>query len=139
MIALRAPQYLSLGIATVATAAIWLTQPTAPALSAPELAVAPPSEPVEIRTQSTQRACDSETISGIVIRGQFTSFERLNEGFTISFAGTVGRYTTMTDAHGYFEVHIPRDDFNADLCQLVSNWKSFSDADMSLKYRLDFE
>jgi len=133
------PQHLSLGIATVLTAGIWLTQPTSAGLSAPELAVAPSNEPVEIRTQSTARACDSETISGIVIRGQFTSFERLDEGFTISFAGTVGRYTTMTDAHGYFEVHIPRDDFNADLCQLVSDWKSFSDADMALKYRLELE
>jgi hypothetical protein len=118
---------------------IQLSDTEAAKSSAPALSVEPPSEPLEIRSQSTERACDADDVTAIVIRGQFTSREHTHEGFAISFAGTVGRYTAFTDHRGYFEVRIPREDFLGDLCELPSKSSTFSDAKMNLEYRLDFE
>ena len=138
MIALRAPLYLAPGIATALTGALFALRPAPLGPSAPELAVEPPSETTEIRSQSTQPACDDEDVSSIVIRGQFTAAHP-DEGFAISFAGTTGQYTAMTDKRGYFEVRIPRDDFMVDLCALPKTWKQFSDEQLTLAYRIDFE
>lgn len=139
MIALRAPQYLTLGIASTLTAGIWLIQPAPTRPGAPAIAVAPATEPIEIRSQSTEKACDTEDASAIVIRGQFTSHQRRGEGFAISFAGSAGQYTAMTDPRGYFEVHIPREDFDGDLCNLPLSYRDFSDEQMTLRYRIDVE
>ncbi|HEY5946415.1 MAG TPA: hypothetical protein VIV40_13020, partial [Kofleriaceae bacterium] len=94
---------------------------------------------LDIRSHSIEHTCDADNVVAIVIRGQFTSHERLHEGFAISFAGTEGRYTAFTDRRGYFEVRIPHDDFVVDLCELPSDARSFSDESMTLRYRLDFE
>lgn len=115
------------------------SKPTATKPTAPALAVDLPSEPLEIRSHSTERACDAAGVSAIVIRGQFTSRTSSHEGFAISFAGTVGRYTAFTDPRGYFEVRIPREDFLGDLCELPAKSSTFSDPQMNLEYRLDFE
>lgn len=139
VIALRAPLYLDLGIVTTLIAASWLLQPPAPTSSGPDIAVEPAAEPLEIRSQSTGASCDADAITSIVIRGQFTSREHINEGFAISFAGTEGRYTTFTDPRGYFEVRIPREDYVGDLCKLPSDSLTFSDTQMNLRYRLAFE
>ena len=65
--------------------------------------------------------------------------EHAQEGFAISFAGSVGRYTAMTDPRGYFEVRIPRDDFEGDICALRLSHQAFSDDQMTLKYHIDLE
>jgi hypothetical protein len=139
VIALRAPLYLAPGIATALTAGLWLAQPAPPRASAPVLAVEPAPEPVGVRASSTETACDADAITAIVIRGQFTSLEHIHEGFAISFAGTNGRYTAFTDPRGYFEVRIPREDVAIDLCRLPADARRFSDDQMTLSYRLDFE
>lgn len=139
VIALRVPLYLDLGIVTTLIAASWLLQPASPVHSGPDIAVEPAAEPLEIRSQSTEATCDADAITSIVIRGQFTSREHINEGFAISFAGTEGRYTTFTDRRGYFEVRIPREDYVGDLCKVPSESLTFSDTQMNLRYRLAFE
>lgn len=88
---------------------------------------------------SNEPACDPNAISAVVIRGQFTSRQRAKDGYAISFSGTSGHYTAMTDSRGYFEVRIPRDDFEGDVCQLPLSHSDFSDAQMTLKYRIDVE
>jgi hypothetical protein len=118
---------------------IQLALPAPEKLSAPALTVEPPIDSPDIRSCSTERTCDADDVSAIVIRGQFTSHEHSNEGFAISFAGTVGRYTALTDHRGYFEVRIPREDFVADLCKLPAKSQTFRDTQMNLEYRLDFE
>jgi hypothetical protein len=139
VIALRASLGLDLGIATILAAGLFLMQPGPENPSAPALAVEPATEPLDIRTRSTEYSCDADDVTAIVIRGQFTSHEHTNEGFAISFAGTVGRYTAFTDQRGYFEVRIPREDFVGDLCKLPARAQTFSDTQMNLEYRLDFE
>jgi hypothetical protein len=141
VIALRAPLYLELGIATALLTGAYLAQSSPPQPSAPALAVADTAddESLDIRTQSTERSCDADAISTLVIRGQFTSLDHQHEGFAISFAGTNGRYTAFTDQRGYFEVRIPRDDFAGDLCELPPSARSFRDDQMTLSYRIDFE
>lgn len=139
VIAAAVPQYLSLGIATVLTTGIWLAQPPPAGPSAPSLAMETPREPVAIRSQSTEPACEAATITAIVIRGQFTARERTDDGFAISFAGSEGRYTVMTDPRGYFEVRIPREDFEGDPCNLPLDSHDFSDTQMTLQYRIDIE
>lgn len=138
VIAARAPQYLSLGIATVVTAGVGLVR-QAPPPSAPALEIAPPREPIAIRSQSTESACNPDAISAVVVRGQFTARERVDEGFAISFAGAAGRYTAITDPRGYFEVRIPREDFDGDPCHLPLDYRDFSDAQMTLRYRIEVE
>jgi hypothetical protein len=139
VIAFRASLCLELGIATILTAGLSLMPPATERASAPALAIEPQAEPLQIRSQSTERACDADHITQLVIRGQFTSHMPSHEGFAISFAGTVGRYTAFTDPRGYFEVRIPREDFVADLCKLSAKSTTFSDPQMNLEYRLDFE
>jgi hypothetical protein len=142
VIAHRASLCLELGIATVLAAGLSLMQLTAAEAeqpSAPALAFEPPLDPLEIRSRSTEQACEAGDVSAIVIRGQFTSREHSHEGFAISFAGTAGRYTAFTDHRGYFEVRIPREDFVGDLCELPAKSSTFSDPQMNLEYRLDFE
>lgn len=139
VIALRVPLYPSLGIATIVASGLLLLRPAPQGPSAPELPTATPAEPLEMRWRSNAPACDPNEISAVVIRGQFTSHARAKEGFAISFAGTVGRYTAMTDPRGYFEVRIPRDDFEGDICALHLRHSDFSDEQMTLKYRIDLE
>jgi hypothetical protein len=139
VIALRASLCLELGIATTLVAGLSLIQPAQEPPSAPALAVEAPIDPLEIRSQSTERACDADDVTAIVIRGQFTARTPSHEGFAISFAGTAGRYTAFTDQRGYFEVRIPREDFVVDLCNLPAKSQTFSDPQMNLEYRLDFE
>jgi hypothetical protein len=52
--------------------------------------------------------------------------------------GKSGSYSAITDARGYFEMRIPREDFAGDLCNL-DWWHSFSDESMTLQYIVDFE
>lgn len=101
--------------------------------------IAAPREPVGIRSQSTEHVCDAGAITAVVIRGQFTARERTDDGFAISFAGSAGRYTVMTDPRGYFEVRIPREDFEGDPCHLPLDSHDFSDTQMTLHYRIDVE
>lgn len=141
MIALRAPLsglWPSLGIAIAAASAHLLLAPAPPRPSAPALGVEPPGEQLDVHWQSVP-TCDPDEISAVVIRGKFTSREHAKEGFAISFAGTVGRYTAMTDARGYFEVRIPRDDFEGDICALRLSHSAFSDDQMTLTYHIDLE
>jgi hypothetical protein len=139
VIAPRVPVYFSIGIATAVTAGLAALRPAPPVPSAPELPTATPVEPLEMHWQDDGPACDRDAITAIVIRGQFTSRERSHEGFAISFAGSSGRYTAMTDARGYFEVHMPREDFAADPCALPLTYRDFSDKQMTLRYRIDVE
>jgi hypothetical protein len=120
-------------------AGLSLSRPASENPTSPALAVEPATETLDIRSQSTEHTCDANDVTSIVIRGQFTSRTDPSEGFAISFAGTAGRYTAFTDRRGYFEVRIPREDFVGDLCTLPSKSLSFSDEQMNLKYRLDFE
>ena len=87
--------------------------------------------------KSEAPVCDPEGITAIVIRGQFTAREP--QSFAISFGATQGHYTAMTDPRGYFEVRIPREDFDGDVCQLPLTSKDFSDDQMTLKYRIELE
>jgi hypothetical protein len=139
VIALRTPVCFSLGIVTAATAGLAAALPTPPVPGGPELPTATPEEPLEMRWQSHAPACDRDAITAIVIRGQFTSRERSHEGFAISFAGSSGRYTAITDARGYFEVHVPREDFEGDPCDLSLTYREFHDEQMTLRYRIDLD
>jgi len=87
--------------------------------------------------KSEAPVCDPEAVTAIVIRGQFSAAEP--QSFAISFGSTHGRYTAMTDRRGYFEVRIPREDFDGDVCQLPLTSKDFSDDQMTLRYRIDLE
>lgn len=137
MIALRAPYSLPIAIATAVTAGALLARPAPQGPSAPELPAATPPEQLEMRWQSNAPACDPDAITAIVIRGQFTAHEP--QSFAISFGSAHGQYTAMTDQRGYFEVRIPREDLDGDLCQLPLTSKDFSDDQMTLKYRIDVE
>ncbi len=139
MIALRAPLYPSLGIVIAAASGLLLVRPAPQGPSAPELPVETPREQLDVHWQNHAPSCDPNDISAVVIRGQFTSREHAKEGFAISFAGTSGRYTAMTDLRGYFEVRIPRDDFDGDICALRLSHNAFSDEQMTLKYHVDVE
>jgi hypothetical protein len=136
VIALRVPFLVSLAIAATATSAV-IAWPDAAGASAPELPTATPPEPLEMRWQSRAPACDPEGITAIVIRGQFSAAEP--QSFAISFGGAQGYYTAMTDKRGYFEVRIPREDFDGDICQLPLTSKAFSDEQMTLQYRIAIE
>jgi hypothetical protein len=144
VIALRVPLYSSLGIATLVTSGLLLLPPaphvpSARPLDVPELdATECTGTLIEVPRESEQPACDPNAISAVVIRGQFTSHQGANEGFAISFPGPIGHYTAMTDPRGYFEVRIPREDFDGDVCQLPPS-HDFSDEHMTLKYRIDVE
>lgn len=139
VIALRVHSCLSLGIASVLTSGVFLLRPTPQGPSAPALPVATPREPLAMHWESVAPACDPAAVTAVVIRGQFTSRRHLDEGFAISFAGTEGRYTAMTDRRGYFEVRIPREDFGGDVCALPLAKSDFSDEQMTLEYRIDVE
>jgi len=140
VIALRVPTCLSLGIASLLTAGIWLAVPTPQAASAPNISPPTPPEQLSMHWQHQEPAvCDLDEVTSVVIRGQFTSHERLQEGFTISFAGSSGQYTAMTDTRGYFEVHMPREDFDGDLCELPLHYGRFTDKQLSLTYTIDLE
>jgi hypothetical protein len=138
VIAAVAPHRLVLGIATVLAAAAWLATPTPPAISAPNVEAPTPVESLGMRWQHEEPVCDRDDVTSIVIRGQFTSPDH-HQGFSISFAGSAGRYTAMTDPRGYFEVRIPREDFEGDLCELPLDYRHFSDEQMTLEYRIDIE
>jgi hypothetical protein len=137
VIALRVPLCLSLGIATAATAGLALARPTPPGPSAPDLPGHTPPEPLEMRWQSDSASCDPDAITAVVIRGQFTA--SVPQSFAISFGGASGHYTAITDDRGYFEVRIPREDFDGDVCRLPLRSKDFSDDQMTLQYRIDVE
>jgi hypothetical protein len=139
VIALRVPQYFSLGIATTLAAAAWIARPAPQPPSAPAVSTQPPVEQLDMRWQQEEPACDRADVTSIVIRGQFTSHEPIQEGFTISFAGSTGRYTAMTDRRGYFEVRIPREDFEGDPCELPLRYRHFTDEQMALQYSIDIE
>lgn len=138
MIAARAPQYLSLGTATLLAAGLALA-PSSPPPSTPALEIAPPRDSVGIHAQSTEPACNPDEIRAVVVRGQFTARQPVDEGFAISFAGAAGHYTAITDPRGYFEVRIPREDFDGDPCHVPLTYRDFSDAQMTLRYRIDIE
>ena len=147
VIALRAPLYLDLGIVTILAAAASVATPATPIRSGAAAALEPSNPeddaiasrnlPIDIR--ETVPVCDPDRVSSIVIRGQFSSRTHSEDGFAISFAGAEGRYTTFTDPRGYFEVRIPRDDFVGDPCALPASSLTFTDQQMNLQYRLDFE
>lgn len=138
VIALRVPSCLSLGIATVLTSGLFLL-PAPPPPSSPHVPITTPREPLPTQWESAAPACDPAAVTAVVIRGQFTSRRHLDEGFAISFAGAQGRYTAMTDRRGYFEVRIPREDFDGDVCALPLAKRDFADEQMTLEYRIDVE
>ena len=90
-----------------------------------------------MRWQSDSASCDPDAITAVVIRGQFTA--SVPQSFAISFGGANGHYTAITDDRGYFEVRIPREDFDGDVCRLPLSSKDFSDDQMKLQYRIDVE
>jgi hypothetical protein len=146
VIALRAPTPLTLGIAIITL--MWFAReafevrhtrcgrPRAAVVNNP----APPASPEQLtmRWQHEERECSITSITSIVIRGQFTSHEP-TDGFTLSFAGSEGHYTTMTDKRGYFEARIPREDFAGDPCELPRHHRHFTDPQLTLTYTIDVE
>ena len=139
VIAVRAPLCWTLGIVTALGAGLLLMRPATPAPSAPAIEI-PVVARTPVRIQQTQhepRLCMPAKITAVVIRGQFTAKD--TESFAISFSGAQGQYTAMTDKRGYFEVRIPRSDFEGDLCDLPITDRDFSDDQMTLKYRIDVE
>lgn len=139
VIAVRAPLAWSLGIVTALGAGVLLMRPATPAPSAPAIDL-PVTTRTPVRIQQTQhepQPCMPSRITAVVIRGQFTAKD--TESFAISFSGAQGQYTAMTDKRGYFEVRIPRDDFEGDLCDLPITDRDFSDDQMRLEYRIDVE
>jgi len=134
---------LSLGIATTLAAATWLARPTPAPASAPAVEDPTPDDAIEKQlppqVARLHATCNPAEVTSVVIRGQFTSRAHQKEGFAISFAGSSGRYTAMTDRRGYFEVRIPREDFEGDVCNLPLRNNDFSDEQMTLKYTIDVE
>ena len=138
VIAAVAPYRLSLGIATVLAAAAWVARPAPPPIGAPNVETPDPVESLGMRWQHEEPMCDRDEVASVVIRGQFTSPDH-HEGFSISFAGSDGRYTAMTDARGYFEVRIPREDFEGDPCELPLHYRRFADEQLTLQYSIAIE
>ena len=139
VIALRAPHCLTLGIVSLLAAGTWVARPAPQIAAAPNISAPPPPEQLSMRWQHLEPSCDPDAFTSVVIRGQFTSTEHQHEGFAISFAGSEGYYTAMTDHRGYFEVRMPREDFDGDFCKLPRFYKDFTDAQMTLSYSIDIE
>ena len=143
VIALRVPMCLSLGIATTLAASTWIARPTTAPASAPNIEGLSLEELRDGRVESfcepVHAVCNPDDVASVVIRGQFTSHAHQQEGFAISFAGSTGRYTAITDQRGYFEVRIPSQDFEGDVCDLPLRNNDFSDEQMTLKYTIDVE
>ena len=114
-----------------------------PHAGSPELAEPPAAdEPsTEARPQMRDPVAtggESPNIHNIVLRGQFIAHRSVVDHFAIQLPGKTGSYSAITDARGYFEMRIPREDFADDLCTL-DWWHSFSDESMTLQYIVDFE
>jgi len=114
-----------------------------PHAGSPELAEPPAADEPALDTRAQQRdpvasGCESPNIRTIVLRGQFIAHRSVVDHFAIQLPGKSGSYSAITDARGYFEMRIPREDFADDLCTL-DLWHSFSDESMTLQYIVDFE
>jgi hypothetical protein len=145
--ALRVPTVGVLGLITLLTGGLaaskLLTHRCPHAAGSPELAEPPPADEPAIETQPRLRdpieaACEAPDIRNVVLRGQFIAHRPAVDHFAIQLPGKSGNYSAITDARGYFEMRIPREDFAEDLCNL-DWWHSFSDESMTLQYIVDFE
>jgi hypothetical protein len=143
--ALRVPTVGALCLITALTAGLAARKLTAscPHAGSPELAEPPPADEPAIETQPrlhdpVMAACEAPNIRNVVLRGQFIAHRPAIDHFAIQLPGKSGSYSAITDARGYFEMRIPREDFAGDLCNL-DWWHSFSDESMTLQYIVDFE
>ncbi|HUS33377.1 MAG TPA: hypothetical protein VMZ53_32970 [Kofleriaceae bacterium] len=148
MTALRVPTLGALGLVTVLTgglAATKLVRHCPHAAGSPELVEPPAADEPTIETQARLHdpvelsGCEAPHIRNVVLRGQFIAHRtEVVDHFAIQLPGRTGSYSAITDSRGYFEMRIPREDFEGDLCNL-DWWHSFSDESMTLQYIVDFE
>ena len=82
-------------------------------------------------------SCNDADITTVIVHGQFTSLVPMDH-FSIQLPTKMGTLAAITDARGYFEMRIPRDNVANDLCAL-DRWHSFRDDQMSLRYFITFE
>ena len=132
MFALRTPLYLELGIAF--------------ALTAGAIALAPRHEPESVPVMP-ETSCDIPPlvvapiepscvgVKNVVIRGWLTAQD---PSFSIQFPGKHFHYSAISNA-GYFEVRIPADDFDGDICSLRTELDTFTDDQMTVRFRVDLE
>jgi hypothetical protein len=128
--AVRAPSYLQLGIVVALTGGTIAIMPpplTGPPPVMPEPAAEEPSVGAQLVAPRT-RACEVATT--IVVRGY-----SLDDSFSIQLAGKRHRYSAISN-DGYFELRIPVDDFDGDVCTIPS---TFGDDQTTLRFSLDLE
>ena len=101
-------------------------------LAEPPTTEEPAIEPLDLRL-----ACNAEGISTVIVHGQFTSLAPMDH-FAIQLPTKIGTLAAITDARGYFEMRIARENFSDNLCAL-DRWHSFSDDSMTLHYFISFE
>jgi len=131
--ALRAPLCLELGIAFLLTAGVAAAlvprSEPAPVPIMPEPTVDEPALVVD----PIEPACTG--VKNVVIRGWLTAQD---PAFSIQFPGKHFHYSAISNA-GYFEVRIPADDFDGDVCALTSELDTFADDQMTVRFRVDLE
>jgi hypothetical protein len=133
MFAVTAPRPLGVVIGMALVALIARGHGGAP--PPPAFDIPPAPEPVAVRSSST---CDFEAPTTVVIRGSLRSRTHADNHFSIAFSGKRLTYAAITDAHGYFEVRIPRDDLADPLCGLPASGV-FDDDDVALRYHFGLE
>ena len=144
MTAFRVPTLGALALVTVLTGGLAiakLARHCPHAAGSPELAEPPAGDEPKIETQPVlhdQTGCEAPNVRNVVLRGQFIAHQTEVDHFAIQLPGKSGSYSAVTDARGYFEMRIPAQDFEGDLCSL-DWWHSFSDDSMTLQYIVDFE
>jgi len=143
--ALRVPTLGALSLVTLLTGALAGAKVArhCPHAGSPELAEPPAADEPSLETRHELRdpvttGCEAPNIRNVVLRGQFIAHRSVVDHFAIQLPGKSGSYSAITDARGYFEMRIPREDFADDLCTL-DWWHSFSDESMTLQYIVDFE
>lgn len=145
MTAFRVPTLGALGLVTVLTGGLAVAKLArhCPHAGSPELAEPPAADEPKIEAQPRLddidlTGCEAPNIRNVVLRGQFIAHQTEVDHFAIQLPGKSGSYSAVTDARGYFEMRIPAEDFEGDLCNL-DWWHSFSDDSMTLQYIVDFE
>jgi hypothetical protein len=126
--AVRAPSYLQLGIVVAlagGTIALTPRPLAAPSPVMPE----PTAEELSVGAQLVAphiRACELAT--SVVVRGYSA-----DHVFSIQLFGKHHRYSAISNA-GYFEMRIPADDFDGDLCMIPN---TFADDQTTFRFSLD--
>jgi hypothetical protein len=143
--ALRVPTLGTLGLVTLLTGGLSVATLVRhiPHAGSPELVEPPAADEPNVETQPRLHdpsavGCESGNVHNVVLRGQFIAHRPAIDHFALQLPGKTGTYSAITDARGYFEIRIPADDFDGDLCS-IDWWHSFSDDSMTLQYIVDFE